>query len=145
MQCSVFKGLKYFFHYVYCRAATLYVSMNEGLSFISSSVTITTVSCVSIIINHILCFINCFVFDNQCWGSYCTLLLNSLLSVRFVYVFETKVAVISVKTRHFFEITDFLLQIETRLWSRLWTNFEVGLRKPNLKVWSSYKKGLMFR
>uniref|UniRef100_A0A673IN65 ANTXR cell adhesion molecule 1a n=1 Tax=Sinocyclocheilus rhinocerous TaxID=307959 RepID=A0A673IN65_9TELE len=36
-------------------AASLYVSMNEGLSFISSSVTITTVSCVSIILNHILC------------------------------------------------------------------------------------------
>uniref|UniRef100_A0A8C1T9S0 Anthrax toxin receptor 1 n=2 Tax=Cyprinus carpio TaxID=7962 RepID=A0A8C1T9S0_CYPCA len=34
-------------------AASLYVSMNEGLSFISSSVTITTVSCVSIILNHI--------------------------------------------------------------------------------------------
>lgn len=31
------------------RAANLYVSMNEGLSFISSSVTITTVSCVSIV------------------------------------------------------------------------------------------------
>lgn len=30
------------------RAANLYVSMNEGLSFISSSVTITTVSCVSL-------------------------------------------------------------------------------------------------
>uniref|UniRef100_A0A671T6X3 Anthrax toxin receptor 1 n=1 Tax=Sinocyclocheilus anshuiensis TaxID=1608454 RepID=A0A671T6X3_9TELE len=40
-------------------AASLYVSMNEGLSFISSSVTITTVSCVSIILNHILCFITC--------------------------------------------------------------------------------------
>ena len=30
-----------------CRAANLYVSMNEGLTFISSSVTITTVGCVS--------------------------------------------------------------------------------------------------
>lgn len=30
------------------RVANLYVSMNEGLSFISSSVTITTVACVSI-------------------------------------------------------------------------------------------------
>uniref|UniRef100_A0A673HAM7 ANTXR cell adhesion molecule 1a n=1 Tax=Sinocyclocheilus rhinocerous TaxID=307959 RepID=A0A673HAM7_9TELE len=37
-------------------AASLYVSMNEGLSFISSSVTITTVSCVSIILNHIFVF-----------------------------------------------------------------------------------------
>lgn len=30
-----------------CRAANLYVSMNDGLSFISSSVTITSLSCVS--------------------------------------------------------------------------------------------------
>lgn len=30
------------------RVANLYVSMNEGLSYISSSVTITTVACVSI-------------------------------------------------------------------------------------------------
>lgn len=30
------------------RSATLYVSMNNGLSFISSSVTITAITCVSI-------------------------------------------------------------------------------------------------
>lgn len=37
---------KYFLFFS-SRAANLYVSMNEGLSFISSSVTITTMSCVS--------------------------------------------------------------------------------------------------
>lgn len=35
--------------FFFSRAANLYVSMNEGLSFISSSVTITTVGCVSTI------------------------------------------------------------------------------------------------
>lgn len=49
------KDLSNYFH-VNCRAASLYVSMNEGLSFISSSVTITTVSCVSIILNYLSLF-----------------------------------------------------------------------------------------